>query len=351
MYREQWKNYYFPSKPIVLSNKWARLRRMGQQDLSLQVQLKLEWLIFYFTVAKKGASQTAAHFGICRKTLHKWLKRFDERNLATLEERTRRPHRLRTWTVTPVEEKQIVNLRVKHLKYGKQKLKRLYHRAYGDRITTWKIERVVRHHRLYPDPREHQKRLKTRRQQANRIRINDVPQDLITPGKLWHTDAIVLWWYGQRRIIFTGLEHTARLGYARVYLNQSSRSAADFLHRLDYLSDGDIQVIHSDNGSEFGGEFTRACQGLNITQVYSRVRQPKDNAVLERFNWTVQDEWLAMSETGLDDIEAANQALTDWLIEYNAYRPHQALDYLTPLEYAQRHYFKVLPMWSARTSN
>ena len=349
MYRERWKNYYFPSHPIILADKWVRLRRIGQKDLSSQAQLKLEWLIFYFTVGHQQATATAAHFGISRKTFHKWLKRFDEKHLKTLEERSRRPHRTRTWTVTPAEEQRVIDLRVKHLKYGKKKLKRLYQIAYGEIITTWKVERVVRHHRLYPDPGKQQQRLKAKQQQAKRIRITDVPKDVIVPGKLWHTDAIVLWWYGQRRIIFTGLEHTTRLGYARVYVNQSSRSAADFLYRLKYLSDGDIRVIHSDNGSEFAGEFLQACQKLNITQVYSRVRQPKDNAALERFNWTVQDEWLAMSEVGLDDIEAANQDLTNWLIEYNAYRPHQALDYLTPLEYAQQTYFKVLPMWSART--
>src|SRR3989344_6659468 len=122
MYQERWKNYYFPSKPIILKDRWARLRSIGRKELSLQAQLKLEWMIFYGTVGQKQATATAAHFGICRKTLHKWLKRFDERNLVTLEERSRRPYHPRTWTVTPVEEGRIVGLRVKHLKYGKQKL-------------------------------------------------------------------------------------------------------------------------------------------------------------------------------------------------------------------------------------
>src|SRR2546426_3992575 len=31
-------------------------------------------------------------------------------------------------------------------------------------------------------------------------------------------------------------------------------------------------------------------------------------------------------------------------------RPHEALDYLTPLEYAQQNFFKVSPMWSAGTA-
>ncbi len=76
---------------------------------------------------------------------------------------------------------------------------------------------------------------------------------------------------------------------------------------------------------------------------------PTDNPALERFNWTLQDEWLSLSEVGLDDIDDANKDLTNWLIEYNNYRPHESLDYLTPLEYAQQNFFQVLPMWSART--
>lgn len=70
---------------------------------------------------------------------------------------------------------------------------------------------------------------------------------------------------------------------------------------------------------------------------------------LERFNWTVQDEWLAMSEVGLDEIKETNQDLTEWLIEYNSIRPHQSLDYQTPLEYAHKTYFKVLPIYPAST--
>lgn len=54
---------------------------------------------------------------------------------------------------------------------------------------------------------------------------------------------------------------------------------------------------------------------------------PKDNPALERFNWTVQDEWLALFEVGLDDVQEANQDLTECLVEYNSVRPHQALDY------------------------
>ena len=95
-------------------------------------------------------------------------------------------------------------------------------------------------------------------------------------------------------------------------------------------------------------DFEEACQALTLPQIFSRVRTPTDNPALERFNWTVQDEWLDLSEAGLDDIEWANKDLTEWLIEYNQDRPHQSLDYQSPMEYATGT-FGLSPMWASST--
>ena len=121
------------------------------------------------------------------------------------------------------------------------------------------------------------------------------------------------------------------------------------LKRLMYLVEGKVVLMHSDNGSEFQGAFERACRRQAITQVYSRPHTPKDNPKLEKFNGTLQKEWLDFSLVGLDTIEEANRDLTEWLIKYNSVRPHAALNYQTPLEFAEQQFFKVLPMWSAHT--
>ena len=353
MYRnEPWRNYFFPAKPLDIPDRWTLLRRIAQETLSLSAQLKLEWIIFYHTVGEEDATKTASHFGISRKTFHKWLARFNERNLPSLEEHTRRPKRTRSWMVTHEEEDRIMALRRRYMKYGKKKLKVLYEHDYHEAITTWKIERVIRRHQLYPDPVTHTKRVKRVRKDAAKsvVRIGDVPKPT-TFGHIWHIDAIILWWYGTRRVIFTAIEDLTKVGYAHVYGSNASIHAADFLKRLRYLVDGNIDLSHQDNGSEFKGAFEEACEHLGIGQVYSRVRTPTDNAALERFNWTVEDEWLSLSEGGLDDILKANTDLTEWLIEYNTHRPHEALAYQTPFGYAAEHYFQVLPMWSARTES
>lgn len=352
MYKQKWKNYYFSSKPILLSPKWIRTRSIGRDLLSSEAKLKLEWIIFYETVGRRNVTFTASHFGITTKTLHKWIGRFDERNLKSLEEYSRRPTNVRQWMVTRVEEERIITIRKQNMELGKAKLKRIYKRDYGEVISTWKIERVMRHYNLFPEKDKHSYQVEKRRDIVPKIRINRVKEQikqLNEFGLLWHIDAVIIWWYGQRRILFTAIEDITKIAFAHCYTTNTSRYAKDFLERLMYLTDGNITIMHQDNGAEFKGEFEQACKDLNILQIYSRPYTPKDNSTLERFNNTIQYEWLKYSKVGLDDIPDANKDLTIWLIKYNSYRPHQSLDYKTPLEYAQENFFKVLPMWSART--
>ena len=351
-FARQAKLAYFPAKPIVLSDKWERIRNIARHlPISKDAQLKLEWMIFYHTVGGENARFTAKHFGISRKTFYKWLGRFDEKDLRTLEEQSRRPNKVRDWMVTQEEERRIAQLRKNNMEFGKKKLQVLYQREHQEYVSTWKIERVIQRRKLYPDPVKHKYSLK-RKHHKPKLRIHLVKKalgNIKVFGFLWHIDAIIIWWYGQRRVIFTAIEELTKIAFARVYTTNSSAHAEDFLKRLMYLVEGKVNIMHQDNGSEFEGAFKRACETLGIVQIYSRPRTPKDNPSLEKFNDTVQREWLRFSEIGLDEIEESNKDLTRWLVKYNSYRPHQALDYMTPLEYAQEHFFKVSPMWSAST--
>ena len=136
------------------------------------------------------------------------------------------------------------------------------------------------------------------------------------------------------------------------YQNKSSLAARDFLYRLRYRVNQPIENLQTDNGSEFALEFERATAKLNIQRYFSRVKTPKDNSEIERFNQTLEYEWLYDSNLSLDP-EEFNPRLTEWLIEYSFNRPHQSLGYLTPIEYIEKElakiYSPVSPMWSAST--
>jgi len=155
------------------------------------------------------------------------------------------------------------------------------------------------------------------------------------PCFLFQLDTIVIYWDNLKRYILTAVDHATKLGYARMYKNKSSRVATDFLYRLRYLTGQPIENLQTDNGSEFALEFERATVKLGIQRYFSRVRTPKDNAEVERFNQTLEYEWLYNSNLSLDP-EELNPRLTDWLVEYNFNRPHQSLGYLAPMEYIEK---------------
>lgn len=353
----------FKRKPLELLPKTDRWRKQADLiNLSSEARIKLEWLIFYETAGQHNVYATAHHFSITPKTVYKWLRRFDNGHVDRLEERSRAPNHVRQWEVTLIEEARIKKLRTQHLHWGKNKLKTRYATVYGQNISAWKIERVIRKHQLYPNQtKADQIAHRQKKARANpKLKI----KDLTIEPRLWfliHIDTIILYVGKVKRYIITACDHTGKFGYARMYATKSSRSAQDFLYRLYYLIEHDPKFgpinIQTDNGSEFEGEFDQALTQMAIPHWYSRVATPKDNSIVERFNQTLEYEWLYDGHSH-SETDRFNKELTDWLVEYNFVRPHQSLDYLTPMAYVQNQLEhtrqinqSLLPMWSARTDS
>jgi transposase InsO family protein len=352
------KRYGYPGSYADLENKrtglneWSLLRLRGRDVLSLAAQARLEWIIAYHTVFGKSATRTALHYGISRKTFHKYFKRFNERNLLSLEEYSRAPKRTRQRQISYLQRQRIKELRKAHMKWGKMKLQKVYTREYGETISSWKFQKVIEGDKLYLNKAVHDKQVKRRKQaQKNpKRRIGELVREN-SIHHLWHVDTVIFTLVeGGYRYLLTAIDDVSKLAYARLYTTHSSRKAAEFLRRLHYLTEGEMINLHHDNGSEFKKDFEKACIQLSLPQWYSRVRTPKDNAVLERFNRTIQEEFVDITDVPLQDTQAFNTSLLEWLIEYNNVRPHQSLDYLTPLEYLDMYYTpKVLPMYSSST--
>ncbi|MDF1496520.1 MAG: integrase core domain-containing protein, partial [Patescibacteria group bacterium] len=166
-------------------------------------------------------------------------------------------------------------------------------------------------------------------------------------GFLMCLDSIVIHWMGSKRYIITAIDKYSKIAFARMYSSHSSESSADFLRRLHYLLQGKIENVQTDNGSEFLGRFEEECVKLKLGHYFSRVCTPKDNAVCERFNRTLQDEFIKMGYMS-NDVTLFNRNLTEWLVEYNFHRPHQTLNYEPPINF---HYLNhnLLPMYPSST--
>lgn len=318
---------------------------LNPPHLSQEAKSRLKWMDYYRQA--KNVSLTCRHFDISRKTFHKWKKLYNPYNLATLESRDRAPKHKRQREISSEQEFRIVALRKQHIRYGKEKLAQRYKEIYGQIISAWKVQKTIERHRLYYNPKRTEAiRLKRARSQSKK-RITELKQKKIS-GFLLQIDAIVIFANGLKRYILTAIDKYSKIAFARMYATHSSYNSRDFLYRLNYLLSGKIENIQTDNGSEFLKYFDRACHNLNISHYFSRNHTPKDNAVLERFNRTLQEEFVSQGNF-TTNINIFNHNLTEWLVEYNFRRPHQSLGYIAPINFQVKH-LKVLPMYPSSTN-
>jgi transposase InsO family protein len=336
---------FFLRKPIKLLSRYERWRKITELlKLSKAARQRLEWIIFYETKAGRNARATCRHFYIPPKTFYKWLNRFDEKNLRTLEDGDKAPRNTRKREITPIEEDRIISLRKQYIIWGKMKLRRVYQNIYQEPISSWKIQYTCKKYKLYPNPVKNEKMQKKRKRNQQKKRITELKKQPF-PGFLIALDVITIHWHGLRRYILTAIDTVSKIAFARMYTTKSSRSAADFLQRMFYLLDGSFLNALHDNGSEFHKEFIKACERLKITQYWSRAHTPTDNPIDENFNGTLKREFLRLGNFHPDPVQF-NKRLTEWLITHTFIRPHQALGYDTPWEFYQKT-AKVLPMYSS----
>jgi transposase InsO family protein len=343
-YEQYWTALKKLQAPFDEATHWRKVAKTLK--LSKQACNRLEWIIYYHFTSKKNASLTSRHFGISRKLFYAWLNRFDESNLRTLENLSRAPKRTREKEITSSEEARVIQLRKAHIRWGKMKLERLYLNIYGEKISSWKIQYTVQKYKLYYHPLKNEKLQRKRKRNQGKKRITELKKKPFS-GYLVALDTIVIYWNGLKRYILTAIDTVSKIPFARMYTTKSSSNAADFLKRYFYLLDGSILNALHDNGSEFHKEFIEACQGLGIMQYWSRNHTPTDNPVSERFNRSLQDEFIALGNFNPDPVQF-NKELTEWLVEFVFVRPHEALGYDTPWQFYQKTN-KVLPMYSSYT--
>jgi len=313
------------------------------ENLSKQAKQRLKWFDYYHKC--ENASLTCRHFDISRKTFYKWQKIYDPNNLYTLENQSTIPINKRQREITSEQETRIVQLRKEHIRYSKIKLSKIYLREYEEPISSWKIQKVIEKYKLYYHPKKTARITRKRLSAIKKKRIVELKKKPKN-GFLLCLDTVEIHWNRTKRYIFTGIDYFSKVAFARMYQNASSCNAEDFLNRLFYLTNGKIENIQTDNGSEFQKYFDDGCQRLKLERYYSRVRTPKDNSVNERFNRTLQEEFVNLGNFNPDTVQF-NQDLTEWLIEYNFRRPHASLNYDTPIKF--NNLTKVSPMYPSYT--
>lgn len=97
-----------------------------------------------------------------------------------------------------------------------------------------------------------------------------------------------------------------------------------------------FKAVQADNGPEFGQYFAEKLETKGISIHHTRLHRPNDNAHIERFNRTIQEECTGSYTLDSDKLEALNQRIAVYLDFYNCKRIHLGLKYMTPVQMLQR---------------
>jgi putative transposase len=106
---------------------------------------------------------------------------------------------------------------------------------------------------------------------------------------------------------------------------------------LEWLSmtRGLPEAITVDNGPEFAGmTLDRWAYTKKVKLDFIRPGKPVENAFIESFNGRLRQECL--NQHHFLDLEEARQVIEEWRLRYNSFRPHRALDGLTPESFASQ---------------
>ncbi|OGM91838.1 hypothetical protein A2755_00525 [Candidatus Wolfebacteria bacterium RIFCSPHIGHO2_01_FULL_48_22] len=150
-----------------------------------------------------------------------------------------------------------------------------------------------------------------------------------SPGKLVQIDTIMDGAPEDRIYIYTLLDVCCRWAYAEPSLYVRAGRSALILKHAQHASPFVFATIQSDHGSEFSKYFKKKAIEMGMEHRHSRVRTPTDNAHLERFNRTIQDECLCHIPRRLSVYQ---KEIPEFIRYYNYERPHMSLGMQTPME-------------------
>ncbi len=122
-----------------------------------------------------------------------------------------------------------------------------------------------------------------------------------------------------RLYVFSLIDVYSRKTYAKSYEKMNGKISLNFVREAEKELSFRFSMLQSDHGPEFGRWFVSQ---IRKSHRYSRIGKPNDNAHIERFNRTLQEECLDKCS---NDVPEINRALRKYLQYYNNQRIHLGL--------------------------
>ena len=316
--------------------KYRRLMKTLDNSVAFEssdpAQFKLHAIEFS---DRYGVQATLAAFGIKRSTFFYWKKKYKDsgKKLISLVPRSTRPKSARKMEI---DWRLIAFIKEVRTKYGNQgaRIIKPFLDEYAQNLglqpvgrTT--IEKVIRRRKF-----TFEKRVRARRKtKYQKLRTRKSPKAK-KPGYI-EVDTIQIRLFGKKYYFISLIDIFTRFAQVELIKRQATSHTRDALIKFQKNYHHQIHTVQTDNGSEFLKLFHEYLEEQDIKHIFIYPNSPKLNGVVERFNRTVQEEFINRSvDFGVDN-DRFQHKLAKYLVWYNQRRPHSSLNYQSPMQFMQ----------------
>lgn len=275
-------------------------------------------------------SQVAEKVGVSRQTLHSWLARYEAAGLDGLMDRSHRPVSCPHQMSAQVEA-MLLELRRSRPYWGPRRLVfELTKRQVSPIPSCSAVYRaLLRAGMIDPAARDRRSRKWKRWERG-------------APMELWQMDVVGGFPLadGSSAKALTGIDDHSRMCVcAHLMARERTRAVCDGL-RSALATYGLPEQILTDNGKVFTGRFNHPptevlfeaiCRENGIEHLLTQPRSPTTTGKIERFHRSLRAEFLS-NQAPFTNLKKAQQALDEWVDDYNTNRPHQSLKMATPAQ-------------------
>jgi transposase InsO family protein len=275
----------------------------------------------------RTVSEVARDWGISRRTMHRWLLRYEGDGLEGLNNRSHRPAHSPHQT-SPAVEAMVLEMRRAHAYWGARRI--------AFELARKRVEPAPSESAVYRclvrasviDPMTRRRRRETWKR-----------WERSAPMELWQLDVVhgFLLADGTSAKALTGVDdHSRYCVSARLMARERTQSVCDGFSSALKTYGVPAQVL-TDNGKVFTGRFAQPpvevlfdqiCRENGVDHILTEPRSPTTTGKIERFHRTLRVEF--NTRQVFKTLKTAQEALDEWVTYYNTQRPHQALGDLTP---------------------
>jgi transposase InsO family protein len=275
----------------------------------------------------RTVSEVAGDWGVCRRTMHRWLARYEGEGMEGLGDRSHRPAHC-PHQMPPAVEVMVLEMRRAHGYWGARRIAyELARKGLQPAPSESAVYRCLVRAAVI-DPLTRRRRRETWKRWERGA-----------PMELWQFDVVHGFGLldGSSAKALTGIDDHSRFCVsARLMARERTQAVCDgFSSALQTY--GVPQQVLTDNGKVFTGHyaeppvevlFDRICRENGVDHILTRPASPTTTGKIERFHRTLRTEF--NTQQVFRNLKSAQEALDEWVTYYNTQRPHQSLGDLTP---------------------